>query len=199
MSPAGPTPLVIALPERALLLVAGQPGAGKTTLLQRLTVSHRSPGTGCGAGPVLVLDSDTIRAVLAQRWPRAPYRRYRFLVHLQHRVLIAGVALGAVPVLVVHLPATGAPTRAALAALARLTRRQPRLVWIDASAEEARAGQLARRRVIPTRSFARHARRAAAMTRRLCHHTPPRGWSHATLLDRAAVDHGIVLAIGEPT
>ena len=179
-------PLLIALPDRALLLIAGMPGAGKTTLLQRLRAPRDS---------VVVLDSDAIRAALARRWPLAPYRRYRPLVHLLHRLGIGRAALGAVPVLVVHLPATGALTRAALAALAWLTGREAHVVWLDADPTQARAGQLARGRVVPAGSFAGHSRRAVAVTRRLRQGGRLPGWRSATLLDRAAARRGIVLTV----
>ncbi|MGH4011749.1 MAG: AAA family ATPase [Pseudonocardiaceae bacterium] len=181
-------PLLLVLPDRALLLIAGMPGAGKTTLLQRLWASHGSPSDS-----VVVLDSDAIRAALARRWPLVPYRRYRPLVHLLHRLVIGRVALGAVPVLVVHLPATGAPTRAALAGLARLTGREAHVVWLDAGPEQARAGQFARGRVVSAGSFARHCHRAAAVSRRLRQGDRLPGWRSATLLDHAAARCGIVL------
>ncbi len=180
-------PLLIALPDRALLLIAGMPGAGKTTLLQRLW-ARDSPSDS-----VVVLDSDAIRSALARRWPMAPYRRYRPLVHLLHRLVIGRAAFGAVPVLVVHLPATGAPTRAALAALARLTGREAHVVWLDADPTQARAGQLARGRVVCAGSFARHSRRAVAVSRRLRQGDRLLGWRSITLLDRAAARRGIVL------
>lgn len=181
-------PLLIALPDRALLLIAGMPGAGKTTLLQRLSASCES-----ASDSIVVLDSDAIRGALARRWPMAPYRRYRPLVHLLHRLVIGRAALGAVPILVVHLPATGAPTRAALAGLARLTGREAHVVWLDADPTQARAGQLARGRVVSAGSFARHSRRAVAVTRRLRQGDRLLGWRSATLLDRAAARRGIVL------
>lgn len=183
-------PLLIALPDRALLLIAGMPGAGKTTLLQRLWASRNSPSDS-----VVVLDSDAIRAALARRWPMAPYRRYRPLVHLLHRLVIGRAALGTVPVLVVHLPATGAPTRAALAGLALLTGREAHVVWLDADPRQARAGQLARGRVVSAGSFARHSRRAIAITRRLRQGDRLPGWRSATLLDRTTARRGIVLYV----
>ncbi|MGH3872736.1 MAG: AAA family ATPase [Pseudonocardiaceae bacterium] len=186
MATAHHVPSLIALPDRALLLVAGMPGAGKTTLLQRMQASCDS---------VAVLDSDAIRAVLARRWPAVPYRRYRPLVHLLHRLAIGRAALGTVPVLVVHLPATDAPTRAALAGLARLTGRQAHVVWLDADPTQARAGQLARGRVVPAGSFARHARRAVAVTRRLRQGGRLLGWRSVTLLDRTAVARGVGLTV----
>lgn len=186
MATAHHVPLLIGLPDRALLLIAGMPGAGKTTLLQRLQASQDS---------IVVLDSDAIRAALARRWPTAPYHRYRPLVHLFHRLVIGRTALGAVPVLVVHLPATGALTRATLAALARLTGREAHVVWLDVDPTQARDGQLARGRLVPAGSFARHSRCAVAVTRRLRRGDRLRGWRSATLLDRAAARNGIMLTV----
>lgn len=160
---------------RTLVLVAGLPGAGKSTLLRRL------------AGPdVRVVDSDDVRARLARRWPAAPYRRYRPLVHALHRCGVVRAAAGPDPTVAVHLPATGAPTRAGLAVLAALTGRRAVLVWLEVDADTARGGQHARGRVVPERGFTAHARRAGPVADRLRAEGPVPGWSRVTVLDRAS-------------
>ena len=124
-------PTVVSLPRRSFVLVAGIPGAGKSTLL----AARPLPGAS-------VLDSDPPRRWLRARLPQGtPYRRYRFLVHLVHRLRIVAALLAAVGPVVVHLPATGVLTRVALVVLAALACRRRYLVWVHADAGQARAGQ----------------------------------------------------------
>jgi predicted kinase len=170
------------LPGRALLLVAGLPGAGKSTLLARLP---RRPG-------IVLLDSDAHRAVLARRFPGLAYRRYRPLVHLLHRLALVRAAFSATRTVVVHLPATAAATRAAVALLAVLTGRAAYLLWVHADAAEALRGQRKRGRVVPSRSFAGHARRATGLRQRLLGGRV-RGFRGVAVVDRTAVPAGLVL------
>jgi predicted kinase len=181
-------PVRVHLPGRTLLLVAGMPGAGKSTLL-----------AGVPARPGLrVLDSDVHRAALARRFPGVAYRRYRPLVHLLHRLALVRAACSDVPTVVVHLPATAASTRAAVALLAALTGRAAHLLWVHAEPREALGGQRERGRVVPSSSFADHARRAVATYRRLGHRRPV-GFRGVTVLDRATARAGLVLdAQGPP-
>ena len=172
----------VRLPGRTLLLIAGMPGAGKSTLL-----------AGVPPRPGLrVLDSDAHRAALARRFPRLPYRRYRPLVHLLHRLALVRAACSDLPTVVVHLPATAASTRAAVVLLAVLTGRAAHLVWLHADPGEALGGQRDRGRVVPSRSFAGHARRAVATHARL-QRRHPSGFRSVTLLDREAARAGLVL------
>ena len=181
----GPTPTRLRLPGRTLLLVAGMPGSGKSTLLAGLPAR---PG-------LVVLDSDAHRAALGRRFPGLPYRRYRPLVHLLHRLALVRAARSDVATVAVHLPATGAPTRAAVALLARLTGRAAHLLWLHADPDEALSGQHDRGRLVPSGSFAAHARRAVATHRRLLRGRV-RGFSTITLLDRPAARAGLVLDTG---
>ncbi len=183
----GPTPTRLRLPGRTLLLVAGMPGSGKSTLLAGLPAR---PG-------LVVLDSDAHRAALGRRFPGLPYRRYRPLVHLLHRLALVRAARSDVATVAVHLPATGAPTRAAVALLARLTGRAAHLLWLHADPDEALSGQHDRGRLVPSGSFAAHARRAVATHRRLLRgHGRVRGFSSVTLLDRPTARAGLVLDTG---
>jgi predicted kinase len=178
----GTAPVRLRLPGRALLLVAGLPGAGKSTLLARLP---RRPGFA-------LLDSDTHRAALGRRFPGLAYRRYRPLVHLLHRLALVRAACSATPTVVVHLPATAAVTRTAVALLAVLTGRAAYLLWVHADAAEALRGQRERGRVVPSGSFAGHARRAAGLRRRLLRGRV-RGFRGVAVVDRTAVRAGLVL------
>ncbi len=161
---------------RALVLVAGMPGAGKSTLLAGMPSDPR----------VSVHDSDGPRAALRRRFPRLPYRYYRWLVHLWHRSGIVAAALSRVPVVVMHLPAADPGTRAALVRLATLTRRSAHLLWLQVDPAEARRGQLRRGRVVPGRSFARHAEAAARPP-------DPAGWAAVVVVDRARAREGLRL------
>jgi hypothetical protein len=183
--PAGP--VVIALPARSLVLVAGLPGAGKSALLAGLPAR---PG-------VLVIDSQDQRDAIP-RWltEAVGYRVYRPLVHLRHRLAIVVAAAAGPPTVVVHLPATAARTRAAVALLAALTRRGAFLLWLDVDPAVALRGQRRRGRTVPGRAFAAHARRAAATTARLRAGHVPAGWRAVTVLDRAATRAGVALDVG---
>jgi hypothetical protein len=177
------SPARLVLPGRTLLLVAGMPGAGKSTLL-----------AGLPARPdVVVLDSDAQRAALQPVLGALPYRRYRPLVHAWHRIAVLVAAFSAVPTVVVHLPATGLRTRAAVALLARLSGRAAHLLWLHVDPADARAGQQARGRVVGEASFAGHAERALATTEAL-RDGPPPGFAEVTVLDRRAAARGVCLA-----
>lgn len=169
-------PVRLALPDRALLLVAGMPGAGKSTLLAGLPPDER----------VSVHDSDGPRAALRRLLPGLPYGAYRWLVHLAHRAGVVAAALSRVPVVVVHLPATDPATRSAVARLAALTGRSAHLLWLDVDPEQARRGQRERGRLVPGRSFARHAAAAAQAP-------DGAGWASTTRLDRAGAAGGLRL------
>ncbi len=162
------------LGRRDLLVVAGIPGAGKTTLLSR-----------AATGAMPVLDSDQVRNRLRGRLPAAlPYRFYRPLVHLWHRARVVGFALSEPGPVVVHEPSTRATTRGLLALLGLLSRRPVRLLWLDVSPEEARAGQVARGRLIRRHSFTRHVRRAEKLRRELRDGWVPTGWRGAHIVTR---------------
>lgn len=183
---AGGTGVRVAVPGRALVLVAGMPGAGKSTLLAALPPDPR----------VAVLDSDARRATLRGLFPGVAYRHYRWLVHLLHRLAVLWAALSGVPVVVVHLPATDPATRAVLARLAAVTGRTAHLLWLHVDPADARRGQRERGRVVPDGSFYAHAARAASASAAL-HDGPAGGWHEVRVLDRAATAGGLRLAHGE--
>jgi hypothetical protein len=180
--PAGSAPIRLAVPGRSLVLVAGMPGAGKSTLLAAL---RRRPG-------IVVLDSDDHRVALARRFPRLPYRRYRALVHLRHRAAVVRAARSDASTVVVHLPATSTVLRSAVALVAALTGRTAHLLWLHVDPAEALRGQRDRGRLVPSASFAGHARRAAAATVAL-RGGRAIGWRTVTVADRSAARAGLVL------
>ena len=182
--PAGSNPIRLVVSGRALVLVAGMPGAGKSTLLAGL---RRRPGT-------VVLDSDAHRVALARRFPRLPYRRYRGLVHLRHRAAVVRAAFSDASTVGVHLPATSVVLRTAAAVLAALTGRAGHLLWLHVDPDEALRGQRDRGRLVPSASFAGHARRAAAATVAL-RGGRAIGWRTVTVADRSAARAGLVLDV----
>ncbi|GAB3737668.1 hypothetical protein GCM10027598_65200 [Amycolatopsis oliviviridis] len=168
--------IALRLGRRDLLVVAGIPGAGKTTLLSR-----------AATGTMPVLDSDQVRARLRDRLPAAlPYRCYRPVVHLWHRARVVRFALRDGGPLIVHEPSTRATTRGLLALLGLLSRRPVKLLWLDVTPEEARAGQVARGRVIRRHSFARHVKRAEKVRLALRAGWVPTGWRGARMVTREA-------------
>jgi predicted kinase len=151
---SGPVPVRTRAPgpdeRRVLVLVGGLPGAGKTRLLGRLLAS--APGARG-------LDSEQVAAALRRRGVRLPYRLLRPLVHGLHRVRAWAVLRGGDPVVVLTDPLTSPRRRRSLLRVARRSRREVRLVLLDAAPEEARRGQRDRRRVIGPRAMTRHVRR----------------------------------------
>jgi predicted kinase len=177
----------LAVEGRVLVLVAGMPGAGKSTLLR-----------GLAARPGLrVLDSETYRARLGSVLRPLPYRYYRPLVHLWHRLAALVALVSRTPTVLVHLPATDRRTRAVVAALARWTGRRAHLLWLHVDPQEALRGQQQRGRLIPSGSFAAHVELAAATSALLGSGRPEPGWTSATVLDRATAARGLSL-VTEP-
>jgi len=111
-----------------------------------------------GHGPV-ILDSAQVRAWLARRlgsW--LPYPVYRPLVHTIHYARIAAWAVGPHRSVIVHECGTRDWARRTVALLARLRHRPAHLLFLDTPPATALAGQYARGRVVPARSFRRHER-----------------------------------------
>lgn len=171
--------------RRALVVLAGLPGAGKSTALAKVRTDS----------DVVRLDSEQVRARLRVALPGVPYRYYRPLVHSLHRGRIALACVLARGPVIAHEPATRAGTRALLLLLARLSGRQPVLLWLHADAREALRGQRSRGRLIRSRSFQRHARRAERVHRELIAGNPPSGWSGVRLLTREEVAAGLRLEV----
>ncbi|MEU4803479.1 AAA family ATPase [Actinosynnema sp. NPDC023587] len=166
----------VAVAPRALVVLAGLPGAGKTTLLS---------GVDTGGVPAIVLDSDQVRGYLRGVFSAAlPYRFYRPLVHLVHRARILWFAATTSDLLLVHEPSTRPTTRAGLVLVGLIARRPRHFMWLDASPEEALSGQVQRGRLIRSRSFSRHVRRAARLRERFAEGKAPRGWQALTVLTR---------------
>ena len=101
----------VAVRPRSLVVLAGLPGAGKSTLLAAADTD---------GAPAVVLDSDQVRTALRGFFPEAlPYRLYRPLVHLVHRLRIVWFAITANGLLLVHEPSTRPTTAPASSPSAR--------------------------------------------------------------------------------
>ncbi|MFI1991892.1 AAA family ATPase [Actinoplanes sp. NPDC020271] len=132
----------------AVLIVAGVPGAGKTTLLKRL---FPRPG-------VRLLDSEQARLELDPYLGAMPYKYWRPIVHAAHFVRLFRALRGSESV-VVHESGTRDWATRLIVAAARRAERRTHLLLLDVTAEDARAGQVARRRKVRRSSFATHVRR----------------------------------------
>lgn len=176
------------LAENDFVVVAGIPGAGKTTMLRRADNRARAA----------IVDSDQVRngaQGLVPDW--LPYRWYRPIVHLVHRLRIVLVALRFHGPVVVHEPATRASTRLLLIVIGMLARRTRRLIWISAEPDDARRGQIERGRLVAARSFARHVCRAQSVEHTLKADRGLRGWRSTRLVSRPAREARVVLLPGE--
>ncbi|MFI5983318.1 AAA family ATPase [Streptomyces sp. NPDC051555] len=166
-------PARLGFAEGDIVVVSGLPGGGKSTLIKRAVA---------GGG----IDSQDARERWERRMPRAlPYAAYRPLVRAAHywglwRVLRSGDSA------VVHDCGTQTWVRALLAGAARRRGRALHLVLLDATAEEALAGQAARGRGVSTYAFARHRGAVTRLLREAEAGRLPAGCASAVLLDRAA-------------
>ena len=152
---------------RLLVVVGGLPGSGKTTLLRRV---QRAGITG--------LDSEQVTERLRRAGTVVPYRVLRPLVHVLHRARVLRGIAGGEPVVVLTDPWTGPRWRAAVLRAAARAGRRVRVVLIDASAADARSGQVARGRALPAHRMRRHELRWAELLRGV--------GEEVVVLDRAA-------------
>ncbi|MPY96725.1 MAG: Zeta toxin [Actinophytocola sp.] len=179
--------LRLVLAANDLVVVAGIPGAGKSTLLHE--ADNRAHA--------VVVDSEHVACRLSTVVPeRLSYRWYRPLVHVVHRYRILRMALRYSGPVFALLPATCASTRLLLVVIGMLSRRTRRLLWISVDVDAAYGAQVARGRVNPPRSFARHVRRARAIEDTLRDGSRLRGWRSVKVLRRPPRGRRLVLAAG---
>ncbi|GGZ77265.1 AAA family ATPase [Streptomyces echinoruber] len=167
-----------------VVVVSGLPGSGKSTLMRRTVHGRR-------------VDSQDTRDRWEARLPRVlPYAVYRPLVRLAH---YAGLrrALRRAGGVVVHDCGTQAWVRAWLGRAARRRGGALHLVVLDATPEEALAGQRHRGRGVSRYAFLRHRRATARLLRAVERGTLPAGCASAVLLDRRAADTLRRIAFGE--
>ena len=137
--------MLLAPGSAAVVVVAGLPGAGKPTLV---------------ASEPRALDSDALREAWAPRLGWLPYSLWRPVVHARHWIAIWR-ALGRPEGVVVVRPFTSARVRRAVLRRARRDHPAVHLVVVEATPEQARAGQRARDRTVRERAMRRHERRWA--------------------------------------
>lgn len=167
--------MTLALPPTSrpdYVLVGGVPGAGKSTAIAAAAPDFVA---------VRVLDPDGVRSWLGAHLPaRVPYAWYRPLVHLVHLLvhvwcLLRGPGAGR---LLVHDPSTRPSRLRALRRLAVWRGWTPLLVYVDTDPVVARAGQVARSRVVHGGRFAAHCRRWSGLREEAatgaCHGWPTR-------------------------
>ncbi|GIH27694.1 ATP-binding protein [Acrocarpospora phusangensis] len=183
---SGTGALEIAFPPRALVLLTGLPGAGKSTLLDQLYGLRGDETRPVLRHGALVIDSRQARVRWARLLPRLPRRGRSLVVHLTHVWRIARALPNGHPV-VAHSRAAWPHLLYGFALLARLTGRQLHVVMLDVPAVVARAGQIARGRIVSETTFARHRRRwGSLLTRARSGELPP---AHGVrVLDRPSAD-----------
>jgi hypothetical protein len=141
--------LALAVPTGSLVVLAGLPGAGKTTLLRRLAASAPSG--------VVALDAEDVAARL--RGLPVGYAVLRPLVHALHLARVLVALAGPDRCVLTTDPMTAPLRRLLLRAAARASGRRLHLVIVDATLQEAVAGQDRRGRALGRRRMALHARR----------------------------------------
>lgn len=174
-------------PAGSLVLVAGLPGAGKSTLLNRLYALHGDETAPVCAGDVRVIDSGQSR----NRWARSlrplPPRLRTPLVHATHvwrigRAILAGHGV------VAHTRGTWPHILHLFAWMAHHRGNDLHLILIDVDPDTARAGQVARGRIVTHTTFARHCRRWRPLIARARGGGPLPPAAGVTILDRDAAD-----------
>ncbi|MFD0571755.1 AAA family ATPase [Kitasatospora gansuensis] len=151
----GPLPAALRYPPGAVVVVSGLPGSGKSTALHHWA----------DAAPVI--DPRTTHlaceAVMPDWLPYAVYRPWSRLRHFR-RLHIAARDGGH---LLVHDCGSRSWLRRHLARLLRARGRELHLIVLDVGTTEALAGQRARGRWAPPRTFTRHDRGLAHLLRTL--------------------------------
>ncbi|WP_240197051.1 AAA family ATPase, partial [Nonomuraea lactucae] len=142
-----PAARTLRYPARSLVILTGLPGAGKTTLLRRLYGLDGTESAPVAAADVTVIDSTQSRARWDGRLGWAPRPARTAIVFATHLWRIRR-ALGAGQAVMAHNRSCGPAVLRGFAWLARRSGAAFHLLLLDATPEEALAGQRARRRVV---------------------------------------------------
>ncbi|MEV4169003.1 AAA family ATPase [Nonomuraea sp. NPDC049709] len=178
-------------PPGSLVILTGLPGAGKTTLLERLYGLHGAESLPVVAGTAVVIDSSQSRRHWQGRLTWAPYPVRRAVVFVTHVTRIRQ-ALTQGHAVVAHNRGCAPYVLRGFAWLARRHNASFHLLLLDAPADAALAGQLARGRVVAPRTFARHQRRWESLLTRVKGGDPAPAMG-ARIVDRA--EAGLLEAI----
>ncbi|WP_336207382.1 AAA family ATPase [Nonomuraea sp. LPB2021202275-12-8] len=173
-------------PAGSLVILTGLPGAGKTTLLRRLYSLDGTEDGPVTAGEATVIDSMQSRLRWAGPLGWAPKPVRTAVVFATHLWRIRSAVRSGRSV-VAHNRGCGPVVLHAFAWMARRSGVGFHLLLLDVAAEAALAGQHARGRVVPERTFARHRRRCRRLlTRARAGHAAPATGAH--VLDRASAN-----------
>ncbi|MEQ4204907.1 AAA family ATPase [Actinopolymorpha sp. B9G3] len=149
-------------PVDSVVVLVGIPGAGKSTLLHRLSGTAADEPLPEQRGGVRIVDSEQERL----RWQRYmgshAYAWWRPAVHAVHYGRVWAAIRHGGPVMVPDC-GTRPWVRSLLGRLVAAERRVLHLVLLDATPEQARAGQRARGRSLGVQTFQRHCRRWGAL------------------------------------
>ena len=174
---------VLRVPGRSLVVLAGLPGAGKTTTLRRVTPSL--------PGDVVALDAEDVAAAL--RHAPVPYAALRPVVHAGHLARVVRATTGPAASVLATDPLSSPLRRLLLHCAARCTGRSLDVVLVDATVEQALAGQVERGRTLGPRRMRRHVRRWRRLRRRPSLPLVA-SWASLSRAEAAAVSHVEVAA-----
>ncbi|QLY34898.1 AAA family ATPase [Nocardia huaxiensis] len=176
-------------PASAAVIITGVPGAGKSTALRKL-FGLSSDGVGPAVSPAgaVLIDSQHARNSWQRRLGAVPYPLWLPIVHVTHYARIRAALRDAAGPVIIHDCGTRQWVRRLVAAWARATDRPVHLIMIDAPAELAWAGQIARGRKVRRWSFALHCLKWRRLVGAVAAGTKPRPEPiSVVILDRAAV------------
>jgi energy-coupling factor transporter ATP-binding protein EcfA2 len=145
-------------PDDSVVVLIGVPGAGKSTLLRRLSGASDHEPLPERRNGVRIVDAEQVRI----RWSRyvgeRSYAWWRPVAHAVHYGRVWAATRQGGPVVVPDC-GTRPWVRRMLGSFAAGRGRALHLLLLDATPDQARAGQRARGRSLATWSFARHCRR----------------------------------------
>jgi hypothetical protein len=188
VTPAGKASVEeLTFPSGSLVLLAGLPGAGKSTLLDRLYDLRGDETRPVGADGVRVIDSRQSRNWWAPYLRGLSPRLRTPIVHVTHVSRIAW-SMSRGHAVVAHTRGTWPHILYGFAWFGRRVGAEVHLLMIDVDPEIARAGQLARGRVVTPPLFARHVRRWRMLVTRARADGTLKPATSVTILDRTGAD-----------
>ncbi|WP_307817793.1 AAA family ATPase [Nocardia acididurans] len=176
-------------PASAAVIITGVPGAGKSTALRKLFgLSSEGVEPAVSAAGAILLDSQHARNSWQRRLGALPYPLWLPIVHVTHYARIRRALQDSAGPVIIHDCGTRQWVRRLVAVWARAAGRQVHLIMIDAPAELAWAGQIARGRKVRKVSFALHCMKWRRLVDVVATGAKPRPEpTSVVILDRAAV------------